>query len=220
MPSAAKRFIIGIDEVGRGPLAGPVVIGAVIMPVGLKLGRKDLRDSKKLTEKARREWDQYVKAHPRLSYALARVAPATIDRKNISKAANLAAWRAFKKLSESFDLKPENCSVYLDGGLYLGDGRRRLPAKTVVKGDEKVPAIALASIVAKVHRDNIMVQYAKKFPGYGFEVHKGYGTSMHRSALRRLGPSQAHRLTFLKKWNNMDIKQSHGRRTNKTSYAR
>jgi ribonuclease HII len=219
MGSARKRFIVGIDEVGRGPLAGPVVVCALLMPVGLKFDRRGLRDSKKLTEALRNDWARKIKRHSGLSYALARVMPKTIDRINISRAANLAALRAFTRVTAGMRLTAWNYSVYLDGGLYLGDGARRLPGKTVIKGDETIPAISLASIVAKVHRDGIMVRHAKDFPGYGFEVHKGYGTKAHLKALRRMGPSSAHRLTFLGKLNNIDRK-SHGRRTNKTSYTR
>jgi ribonuclease HII len=219
MGSVAKRFIVGIDEVGRGPLAGPVVVCALLMPAGLKFDRKGLRDSKKLTETSREDWVRKIEKHPDISYALARISPKTIDRINISKAANLAAFRAFTRLAAKMNLTAKNCSVYLDGGLYLGNGSGRLPGKTVVKGDETIPAVSLASIVAKVRRDATMVRHAKDFPGYGFEVHKGYGTAMHLKALRRIGPSSAHRLTFLKKLNTIDRK-SHGRRTNKTSYTR
>ena len=214
-----KRFIIGIDEVGRGPLAGPVVVGAVLIPTKLKLARKGLRDSKKLSAAAREEWAGYIRSHPKMSYALAMVSPQVIDRINIAKAANLAALRVVIRLAVAAKIKLKHCEIYLDGGLYLGNGRARLVAKTVIKGDEKIPAISLASIVAKVHRDRMMTRLAKKVPGYGLEVHKGYGTKAHLKALRRLGPSPAHRLTFLRKLNNIDRK-SHGRRTNKTSYPR
>jgi ribonuclease HII len=212
-----RRYVIGIDEVGRGPLAGPLVVGAVVVPAGLKLGRGGLRDSKKLTAQARSEWAEYIQSHPRLGYALARVSAVTVDRVNVARAANLAARRAFTRLAKEHKLRIESCSVYLDGGLYLGNGRARLPAKTVIKGDEKVRAIALASIVAKVHRDRIMVRAAKKFPGYGLEVHKGYGTRTHRTAVRRLGPTPLHRLTFIKKYPKLTPIKSHGRRTDKTS---
>jgi ribonuclease HII len=226
---AKRRFIIGIDEVGRGPLAGPVVVGVVALPVGFSIGRKGLRDSKKLTAVARAEWARYIEDHPKISYALARVGAKTVDKTNITKAANLAALRAFSRLTKTHGIKEGDCSIYLDGGLYLGRSfrdangtrRSRLSAKTVIKGDETIPAIAMASIMAKVHRDRIMERSAKRFPGYGFETHKGYGTAAHRLAVRRLGPTEAHRLTFLGKWNTIDRKskahKSNGRRTNKTS---
>lgn len=195
----AARYVIGIDEVGRGPLAGPVVVAAVAMPLRLKLERAGLRDSKRLTAAARAEWNAYIRSHPQLGYALARVRPATIDQVNISRAANLAARRAFTRLVAALRLPVADCVVYLDGGLYLGNGRARLPGVTRPKADENVPAVALASIVAKVHRDGLMARASKKFPGYGFEVHKGYGTRAHRAAVRRLGPSALHRLTFMAK---------------------
>lgn len=215
-----SKYIVGIDEVGRGPLAGPVVVGAVLMSASLKFDCVGLRDSKKLTERAREDWVRRIKGHPGVFFALARVAPKTIDRINISRAANLAALRAFGRLAGKHKLTSDNCAVYLDGGLYLGNGRGRLAGRTVIKGDERIPVVALASIIAKVHRDAIMVRQAKDLPGYGFEIHKGYGTRAHRSAIRRLGPSRVHRLTFTGKWNTMDRKHSHGRRTNKTSYTR
>ncbi|OGY97858.1 MAG: hypothetical protein A2855_02175 [Candidatus Liptonbacteria bacterium RIFCSPHIGHO2_01_FULL_57_28] len=190
------KYIVGIDEVGRGPLAGPVVVGAVLLPVNLKFSRKGLRDSKKLTAQAREAWAQRIKVHPRIAQALARVAPGTIDRMNISRAANLAAFRAFRRLAIEYKLTAKNCSVYLDGGLYLGNGRARLSGNTIVKGDEKILVVAFASIVAKVHRDRIMVRLARKHPGYGFEVHKGYGTRMHRRSIKKLGLSPEHRRSF------------------------
>jgi len=210
------RFIIGIDEVGRGPLAGPMEVGAVCIPVGLRLARKDLRDSKRLTAKARGEWTRYIASHAQIYFALARVSPRVIDRMNVSRAANLAALRAARRLALRVGMPLDQCTVYLDGGLYLGNGKARLPAKTIIKGDETVPAIALASIMAKVHRDHIMLRYEEKFPGYGFGLHKGYGTKIHGAALKQLGPSPVHRLTFLEKWNTINPK-SHGWRTNKTS---
>lgn len=191
-----RRYIVGVDEVGRGPLAGPVVVGAVLVPFGLKIIRKGLRDSKKLSASAREDWAGYVKSHPKISHALAAVSPRVIDRMNISRAANLAALRATTRLVASAGIKMEHCKVYLDGGLYLGNGRARLAGKTVIKGDEKIAAISLASIVAKVHRDAIMARLGKKHPGYGFAEHKGYGTRGHLKAIRSRGLSPAHRRSF------------------------
>lgn len=164
-----------------------------------------MRDSKQLTKLAREEWFAYFKKEPRISYALARVFPNVIDRMNISKAANLAALRAFRKLATS-KRRPsfakatagkQATRIFLDGGLYLGDGRARLAAKTVIKGDEKLTAVKIASIIAKVSRDRYMTRLAKRFPQYGFEVHKGYGTRAHYAALKKIGPSPLHRSTFL-----------------------
>ena len=192
------RYIVGVDEVGRGCLAGPVVVCAVKIPRGWRPargGRVPLRDSKKLTALSREEWYRYFKTHPRISYALARVSPAVIDRINISCAANLAALRAFKKLAAG--QKRPATRIFLDGGLFLGNGRARLTAKTVIKGDEKITAIKIASIIAKVTRDRHMKRLAKKFPQYGFEIHKGYGTRLHREAIQTFGASVAHRMSFI-----------------------
>jgi ribonuclease HII len=197
------KHVIGIDEVGRGSLAGPVAVAAVCVPRGLrlinfKLGK--LRDSKKLTPKRREKWFEYFKNNPDINYALARVYPRQIEKRNITKAANLAALRAFGRLVSLIGRKASGCRVFLDGGLYLGSGEQPKFAKTVVRGDEKVKVIAAASIVAKVSRDRAMVRLSKKYPQYGFEIHKGYGTKKHRQAIKKYGPSEVHRLTFLKKY--------------------
>jgi len=195
------RWIVGIDEVGRGALAGPVVVAAALVPVSKRaianytLGT--LKDSKKLTPEVREAWFKHFKNHPNVSFAVARVYPRGIEKMNISKAANLAALRAFKRLIKERNLSPET-PVFLDGGLYLGNGSTRLMhAKTVIKGDEKIHAVAAASIAAKVTRDRFMCRLAKAHPAYGFDAHKGYGTQAHRKALRETGPCDAHRLTFL-----------------------
>lgn len=195
------RYVIGIDEVGRGPLAGPVTVAAILIPKKFRARqdkqRVELRDSKKLTEIQRRLWSAYLLEHPDVRSVAVKVYPATIDRINISKAANLAAYRAYKKLLKLHGISPADCEVYLDGGLYLGNGKGRLPAKTIIKGDEKIPAIAMASIIAKVTRDRIMVRAAKIFPEYGFGEHKGYGTKAHYRAIRKLGLTKIHRASFV-----------------------
>lgn len=199
----AKKYCIGIDEVGRGPLAGPVVVAAVLLPRGLKLtaggGRLQLKDSKKLTKLQRERWQRYLCAHPKVRFATARSHPPVIDRLNISRAANAAACRAFLRLMQQ-GFNASACQVYLDGGLYLGNGRNRLPGRTIVKGDEKINAIKAASIIAKVSRDRAMIRLAKQYPAYGFEMHKGYGTRLHQQALRKYGKTPLHRLTFIKKY--------------------
>jgi ribonuclease HII len=206
------KFIIGIDEVGRGSLAGPVTVAAVCLPANRKsqianrqLG--NLRDSKKLTPKQRAAWFEYFKSHPKINYAVARVYPRVIEKINISRAANTAALRAVGRLIKNCKLsanccrfasggKIKNLRVFLDGGLYLGNGGQPKFARTVIRGDEKIKAIAAASIVAKVWRDRIMARLAKKYPVYGFEKHKGYGTPSHRQAIKRFGISPVHRKTF------------------------
>lgn len=198
---ARQQYIVGIDEVGRGALAGPVTVAAVAVPTGsgfrLPKSNIQLRDSKKLTPKQRGKWFDYLKGHPKIQYALARVYPRTIDRINITRAANLAALRAFAKLTTNCSLLPANFRVLLDGGLYLGNKKQPKNVRTVIKGDEKMNSIKLASILAKVSRDRLMRKLAKKYPKYGFEIHKGYGTKAHRLAIKKHGPSRMHRLTFI-----------------------
>ena len=126
---------------------------------------------------------------------MASVSPKIIDKINISKAANLAAGKAFSLLIKNSGLRIKNCEVFLDGGLYI----QNLKFKIIIRGDEKIPAISLASIIAKVSRDRQMINLHKKYPKYGFEKHKGYGTKKHFKAIRKHGPSKIHRLTFLKK---------------------
>ena len=199
-----RRFIIGIDEVGRGALAGPVVVAAVIIPRALRfrsrgLGR--LKDSKQLTPRKREDWFNYLKEHPKIFYAIARIAPDVVDKINVTEAANLAATRAFVKLISNFQSAGRRIipKVYLDGGLYIQ--KKPLTAnyklQTIIKGDEKINAIKLASIIAKVSRDNHMTRLHEKYPVYSFHQHKGYGTKKHKRAIKRHGASEFHRLTFL-----------------------
>ncbi len=187
-----KRLTIGIDEVGRGALAGPVVLAAVALTGRIswrhpRFGR--IRDSKKLTPKKREEWSEYLLAHPKLTACVTRVGPSVIDRVNISQAANRGALRLIKKVSE----RNGNFFAWLDGGLVLPEG---VPHKTVVKGDEKIPLVAAASIIAKVARDRMMVNLGQKLPDYDFARHKGYGTKAHREKISRHGKSEAHRKSF------------------------
>ncbi|NCO15172.1 ribonuclease HII [Candidatus Wolfebacteria bacterium CG18_big_fil_WC_8_21_14_2_50_39_7] len=211
------RYIIGIDEVGRGALAGPVTVAAVAITVNPKpkirnpKPRLKLRDSKKLTPRQRETWFGYIKTHPGIFYTTAGVSPKIIDKINISNAANLAATRALTKLVKYLTivkyLTKSKVEVFLDGGLYLNKNKirvnprsyPRLSAFTIIKGDEKIPAIMMASIVAKVTRDRIMVKLHKKYPKYAFDRHKGYGTKKHIKAIRKHGPTKVHRLAFLKK---------------------
>ncbi len=208
------RYVIGIDEVGRGPLAGPVVVCAVAAKGKWRFDRPErltvegqiansklpkLRDSKKLSERQREAWYAHLTKHRRVRYAIARVYPRQIEKRNVTKAANVAAFRAFARLAEKYQVSGIKYQVFLDGGLFLKNKvhSKALGARTVVRGDEKIPAVAMASIIAKVHRDRLMKRLAKRYPGYGFEVHKGYGTRAHLAAIRRMGPSPAHRKTFL-----------------------
>ena len=194
-----RDFIIGIDEVGRGSLAGPVTVAAVALPkgIGLRVKGIGLRDSKRLTEKQRVKWFNYIRKHPRIFYAIAHVQPAVIDRINIREAANLAATRAATRLMRQ--VKRRTARIFLDGGLCLNQSMSRAACRvsTIIGGDEKYACIKLASIVAKVRRDRLMKKKHNEFPVYGFNAHVGYGTKAHLKALKRHGPSPLHRQSFI-----------------------
>ncbi len=193
------KYIIGVDEVGRGPLAGPVAVGVVKLKVEIlkattKWG-KGFRDSKKLSAKAREAW--LVKINEArcdgwLDYAVAFVSASVIDKKGLSYSIRTAIWKALGAIEHD----TKETKVLLDGALRAPS--RYLYQETIIKGDEKELAIALASIVAKVARDKRMVALAKKFPEYGFEKHKGYGTRAHYKALKKHGITKHHRKSFLK----------------------
>lgn len=180
------ELICGVDEAGRGPLAGPVCAAAVILPHGLEI--PGLNDSKKLTEKRRNELYPLI-CQQAIAYGIALVDEKTIDEINILQATYLAMEQAIAQLK----VRPE---------LALVDGNRAkdfgVPVQTVVKGDSRSANIAAASVLAKVTRDRLMEEKAEQYPEYGFEVHKGYGTKRHYEALREYGPSPIHRMTFLR----------------------
>ncbi len=181
------QAVCGVDEAGRGPLAGPVCAAAVILPAGLVID--GLNDSKKLTDKKRRELFDVITQNA-VSYGIAMASEREIDEINILQATFLAMQRAIDKL----DVRPD---------LALIDGNRAkdfgLPVRTIVKGDSLSASIAAASILAKVTRDRLMEELDETYPQYGFAVHKGYGTKRHYEALREYGPCPIHRRTFLKK---------------------
>lgn len=182
------KIICGVDEAGRGPLAGPVCAAAVILPPNVEI--PGLNDSKKLTDKKRRELFPIIKEMA-ISYGIGYASHEEIDQINILQATYLAMERALAQL----DPKPD---------LALIDGNRAkdfgIPVKTVIKGDSLSASIAAASVLAKVSRDDLMLQLAEEYPQYGFEIHKGYGTKAHYEALRTYGHSPVHRMTFLKKF--------------------
>ena len=180
--------ICGVDEAGRGPLAGPVCAAAVILPDHLDL--PGLNDSKKLSDKKRRELFPLIKEQA-IAYGIGLASEKEIDEINILQATYLAMERALAQLDGKADL------ALIDGNRAKDFG---MPVKTVVKGDSLSASIAAASILAKVTRDDLMEAYAEEFPGYGFEIHKGYGTKAHYAALTEKGPSPIHRMTFLKKF--------------------
>lgn len=187
---ANKGFsvICGVDEAGRGPLAGPVCAAAVILPFGLEI--PGLNDSKKLTDKRRRELFPVIKEKA-LAYGIGLADHKEIDEINILQATFLAMERAISQLSIRPDL------ALIDGNRAKDFG---IPVQTVVKGDSLSTSIAAASILAKVTRDDLMLELAKDYPGYAFEIHKGYGTKAHYEKLTAYGPSEIHRMTFLKKF--------------------
>ncbi len=181
------KLLCGVDEAGRGPLAGPVCAAAVILPRGLVI--PGLNDSKKLTEKKREAlFDPICKAA--LSYGIAFAGVEEIEELNILGATMLAMNRAIAQL----DPQPE---------LALIDGNRNkgieIASRCVVKGDASCADIAAASVLAKVSRDRLMLKLAEQYPQYGFEQHKGYGTAQHYEAIRSYGPSPVHRPSFLRK---------------------
>ena len=176
-----------MDEAGRGPLAGPVCAAAVILPKGLVI--PGLNDSKKLSDKRRRELFPIIQ-HEAVSFGIAFASQEEIDEINILQATFLAMRRAMEQLN------PQPEFALIDGNRETDFG---VPCKTVIKGDSLSANIAAASVLAKVTRDNWMMEAAEKYPGYGFEIHKGYGTKAHYAALEKLGPCPIHRRSFLKK---------------------
>ena len=181
------ELICGVDEAGRGPLAGPVCAAAVILPKGLVI--PGLNDSKKLSDKRRRELFSIIQQEA-VSFGIAFASQEEIDEINILQATFLAMRRAMEQLN------PQPEFALIDGNRETDFG---VPCKTVIKGDSLSANIAAASVLAKVTRDNWMMEAAERYPGYGFEIHKGYGTKAHYAALEKLGPCPIHRRTFLKK---------------------
>lgn len=186
------QLICGVDEAGRGPLAGPVCAAAVILPRDLEI--PGLNDSKKLSDARRRELFPVIQAQA-LAYGIGFASHEEIDRINILQATFLAMGRALEQLK----IKPD---------LALIDGNRQtdfgIKVETVVKGDSRSANIAAASVLAKVSRDDVMLELARQYPEYGFDIHKGYGTRAHYEALRRCGPCPIHRMSFLRKFYGQD----------------
>ena len=179
-------IIAGADEAGRGPLAGPVVAAAVIIPQGLII--QGINDSKKLSAKKREIlYEQIIST---CEYSIGIVDVDIIENINILNASRLA----FKNAIEGLDTIPN--MIYAD---YITNLDIEIPYSAIVKGDAKVYSIAAASIIAKVTRDRLMDEYAVKYPMYGFEKHKGYGTKLHSEAIKKYGPCPIHRESFLKK---------------------
>lgn len=180
------RYVCGCDEAGRGPLCGPVVAAAVILPTDLEI--EGLDDSKKLTEKKREKLFDIIKEKA-VAYCIAEASPEEIDDINILNASMLAMCRAVEGLSVTADF------ALIDGNCSRGF---KIPTETVVKGDSKSMSIAAASILAKVTRDRGCIELDRQYPVYGIAKHKGYPTKEHMDAVRAHGPSPIHRKSFLK----------------------
>jgi len=195
--ATGARAIAGVDEVGRGPLFGPVVVAAVILPQIFDRSADDslegLTDSKKLCSQERERFDALIRARA-VAFAVAEVDAATIDRINIREATRLAMRLAVEALSIAPDC------LLIDGNMTI---EHPCSQQTIVKGDGRSLSIAAASVVAKVYRDQLLCQFDELFPGYGLAQHKGYATAQHREALMRLGPTPLHRRSFNLKWDSL-----------------
>ena len=196
--------LVGVDEVGRGPLAGPVTLCALAVSGSDKRCLKrflrytragEMKDSKKMSLPEREECAAALRAAAKtgsaISFSISHVSAKVIDRRGIVPAVRLALRRCLNKLSA----EPRTSRLLLDGSLHAP--KEFTDQKTIVRGDQTVPIIALASVLAKVARDRKMRRLSKRHPGYGFDEHVGYGTSMHYRAIRRLGLSEIHRRSFL-----------------------
>jgi ribonuclease HII len=191
------KVLAGLDEAGRGPLAGPLVAAACILPRGLLIPHVD--DSKKLTQKARERLFKLLTTHPSIIYAIGIIEADEIDRLNIHQATIQAMWRAIDKLATYPDC------LLVDG---LGLPHPLLSTLRIVKGDKLSLSIAAASIIAKETRDRLMRAYHLQWPQYGFDQHKGYGTELHLEALERHGPCPIHRYSFdpiKTRWSKKDL---------------
>jgi ribonuclease HII len=184
--------VAGVDEAGRGPLAGPVVAAAVILPQvwqdgGFDERLRDLNDSKQLTEAQREAFFAILTSHPDIRHGIATVDAAVIDRINILQATHRAMNEALAQL------QPQPEHVLVDGNAVK---TMRFPQTPLVKGDARSYSIAAASVLAKVTRDRMMLEFDRQFPGYGFTEHKGYGTPQHLAAIAKFGPCPIHRRSF------------------------
>ena len=188
------RYLIGIDEAGRGPLAGPVSVGAVLVPLDFDWKLVEgVRDSKKLSEKKREEIFERARELEQTSvlrFSVSTSSAAYIDRYGIVPAIK----RALAEALSRFEIEPQECRVLLDGSLKAPE--EYIHQETIIRGDDTEPVISLASIMAKVTRDRMMKQLSPKYPAYDFHVHKGYGTALHLSAIARCGLSDIHRTSF------------------------
>lgn len=191
------RHIAGVDEVGRGPLAGPMVIGAVILDIGKILNRnydvsfeklyEKINDSKKVTEKNRIELDKFIKENC-LAFSIIEISHTELDLTGISKSTQKAFFESIKNLK----VLPQH--IFTDAFPIKSISKEK--QTNIIKGDSRSISIAAASIIAKVYRDDLMTKYAEQYPEYGFEKHKGYGTKLHKEAIYKYGPCEIHRKSF------------------------
>lgn len=180
------KRIMGLDEAGRGPLAGPVVVAGVIVKPTLSLkDLPELKDSKQLTPQKREEIFKIVEKHPAIEWETSKVFPRVIDRVNILEATKLAMKRVVNKLEADFLIIDGNFGLNLD-----------IPQKSIIKADEKILSCMVAGIIAKVLRDRIMTRYHKLYPQYGFKKHKGYPTKLHREMIKKHRACEIHRRSF------------------------
>jgi ribonuclease HII len=179
------KCVVGLDEVGRGPLAGPVVAAAIFIKPNSKFLLKGINDSKKLSEKQREKFYKILTKRQDIKWGIGIISEKVIDKINILEATKLAMQEAIK------DLKPD--FLLIDGNLKINCAT---PQKSIIKGDQKVFSISAASIIAKVTRDRMMEKMHKKYPDYGFNKHKGYGTRAHFANLEKFGPCAIHRKSF------------------------
>ena len=189
------KCVVGLDEAGRGPLAGPVVAGAVFFRSDIKNLLKGINDSKKLSEKQRNYFFKILTNNENIKWGIGIVSEKVIDKINILEATKLAMQKAIK------DLDCETGYLLLDGNFKIDTRRLRQGygeprQKSIIRGDQKVVSISAASIIAKVTRDKIMYDYDKKYPQYGFAKHKGYGTEFHMQRIREFGLCKIHRKSF------------------------
>lgn len=188
------KYLIGIDEAGRGPLAGPVAVGAVISKkCSLKI-LNGIKDSKKITAKKREEWDKIIRFN--FITAVSFASPFLIDKIGIVKAIDTALKMVIKNILKKSGRKFSECHFLLDGSL---KAPQNYSQETIIRGDEKIPLISAAGIAAKVARDKKMVNLDRKLPQYGFKMHKGYGTYLHYNMLKKFGLSLHHRKSFCRK---------------------
>lgn len=201
------KYVIGIDEVGRGPIAGPVCVAVFQLPItNYQLPIEDakeelkvpLRDSKKLSRKQREIWFEFLKKEKEkgnCDYTVSFVSSENIDKFGIAKCIQKALDSSLLNLLKTSRLEPSYYKLMLDGGLKAS--KEYIYQETIIKGDEIHPVISLASIIAKVSRDRIMYRYAKEFPEYGFDKHVGYGTKAHYEAIKKHGQLSIHRKSFI-----------------------